>query len=98
MPKVYAAELRRRAVALARSGRPVGQLAVDLHVSQATLFRWVAQDQVDRGERPGLPTVERVELAQARKRIHELETELEITKQASALFAEGQVRPKGSSR
>jgi transposase-like protein len=42
MPKVYAAEFRRRAVALARSGRPVGQLAVDLQVSEATLFRWVA--------------------------------------------------------
>jgi transposase-like protein len=98
MPKVYAAEFRRRAVALARSGRPVGQVAVDLKVSEATLFRWVTQDQVDRGERPGLPTVERVEIAQARKRIRELETELEITKQASALFAEGEVRPKGSTR
>ena len=86
------------AVALARSGRPVGQLAVDLQVSDATLFRWVAQVQVDRGERPGLPTVERVELAQARKRIRDLEIELEISKKASALFAEGEVRPKGSSR
>jgi len=98
MPKVYAAEFRRRAVALVRSGRSVGKLAADLQVSQATLFRWVAQDQVDRGERPGLPSVDRVELAQARKRIRELETELEITKMASALFAEGAVRPKGSSR
>jgi transposase-like protein len=62
MAKEYAAEFRRRAVALARSGRPVGQLAADLKVSEATLFRWVAQDQVDREERPGLPTVERVEL------------------------------------
>ena len=98
MPKVYAAEFRGRAGALARSGRSVGQLAADLQVSEATLFRWVAQDQVDRGERPGLPTVERVELAQARKRIRELEIELEITKKASDLFAEGKVRPKGSSR
>jgi transposase len=98
MPKSYAAEFRRRAVALAHSGRPVGQVAVDLKVSEATLFRWVVQDQVDRGERPGLPTVERVEIAQAKKRIGELETELEITNQASALFADGEVRPKGSTR
>ena len=35
MPKVYAAEFRRRAVALARSGRPVGQVTVDLKVSEA---------------------------------------------------------------
>jgi hypothetical protein len=38
--------------------------------------------------------VERVELAQARRRIHELETELAITKKASALFTEGELRPK----
>jgi transposase-like protein len=42
--------------------------------------------------------VERVELAQARRRIHELETELAIAKKASALFAEGELRPKGNSR
>ncbi len=30
-------------------------------------------------------------------RIRELETELEITKKASALFAESEVRPKGST-
>jgi transposase-like protein len=71
MPKVYAPEFRRRAV---------------------------AQDQIDRGERPGLPIGERVERAQARKRIRELETALEIIKKASALSAEGEVRPKGSTR
>jgi hypothetical protein len=37
MPKSYAGEFRRRAVALARSGRPVGQVAVDLKVSEALL-------------------------------------------------------------
>ena len=46
----------------------------------------------------GLSSTERVELAQARRRIRELEMELEITKKASALFAESEVRPKGSTR
>jgi transposase-like protein len=67
-------------------------------VSEATVYRWREQDRVDRGERPGLSSVERVELAAARRRIRELETELEITKKASALFAQGDVRPKGSTR
>jgi transposase len=67
-------------------------------VSEATVYRWRQQDRVDRGERPGLSSVERVELAQARRRIRELETELEITKRASVLFAEGEMRPKGSTR
>jgi transposase-like protein len=98
MPKSYAAEFRRRVLALVRSGRSVGQLEADRTLSEASLFRWVAQDQVDRGERPGLASAERVEVAQAKKRIRELETELESTKKTSSLFAEDQVRPKGRTR
>ena len=71
---------------------------VEIGVSEATVYRWRSQGRVDRGEQPGLSSVERVELAQARRRIHELETELAITKKASALFAEGELRPKGNSR
>jgi transposase len=73
-------------------------VAAEIGVSEATVYRWRAQDQVDRGQRPGLSSAERSELAVARRRIRELETELEITKSASALFAESEVRPKGSSR
>ena len=35
---------------------------------------------------------------QTLRRIRELETELEIAKKASALFAAGEVSPKGSTR
>ena len=71
---------------------------VEIGVSEATVYRWRSQDRVDRGEQPGLSSLERVELAQARRRIHELETELAITKKASALFTEGELRPKGNTR
>ena len=94
----YAPEFRRRVVELVRSGRAVSVVSAEIGVSEATVYRWREQDRVDRGEQPGLSSVERVELAQARRRIRELETELEITRKASALFAEGEVRPKGSSR
>ena len=99
MPKSYAPEFRRRVVDLVRSGRSVAEVAADVGVSEATLYRWKTQDEVDRGERVGSSSLERVELAQARRRIRELETELAIVRNASALFAEQeQVRPKGSSR
>ena len=98
MPKSYAPEFRRRVVELVRSGRSVAAVAADVGVSEGTVYRWKAQDRVDRGERPGQSSLERVELIQARRRIRELETELAIVKQASALFSEGAVRPKGSSR
>ena len=98
MARSYAPEFRRRVVELVRSGRSVGVVAAEIGVSEATVYRWRAQDRVDRGERPGLSSVERSELAQARRRIRELEAELEITRKASALFAAEQVRPKGSTR
>ena len=98
VPRSYAPEFRRRVVELLRGGRSVSGVAAEIGVSEATVYRWREQDRIDRGERPGLSSMERVELAQARRRIQELETELEITKKASALFAESEVRPKGSTR
>ena len=98
MSRSYALEFRRRVVEFVRSGRSVGGVAAEIGVSEATVYRWRGQDRVDRGERPGLSSVVRVELAAARRRIRELETELEITKKASALFARGDVRPRGSTR
>lgn len=97
VPKTYAPEFRRRAIDLVRSGRAVADAAADLGLREATLYRWMAQDRVDRGERPGLTSSEHVELLRARRSVRELETELAITKKAAALFAEG-VRPKGNSR
>jgi len=98
MSRSYAPEFRRRVVELVRSGRAVSVVAAEIGVSEATVYRWRAQDRIDRGERPGLSSGERTELAVARRRIRELETELEITRKASALFAAGEVRPKGGTR
>jgi len=98
VPRSYASEFRRRVVELVRSGRSVSLVAAEVGVSEATVYRWREQDRVDRGERPGLSSVERGELALARRRVRELETELEIMRKASVLFAEGEVRPKGSTR
>ena len=98
VPRSYAPEFRRRVVELVRSGRSVARVSAEIGVSEATVYRWRAQDRIDRGERPGLSSVERSELAQARARIRELETELEIAKKASALFVAGEVGPKGSTR
>jgi transposase-like protein len=94
MARSYAPEFRRRVVELVRSCRSVAVVSAEIGVSEATVYRWRAQDRIDRGEQPGLSSVERSELARARRRIRELETELEITKKASALFAAGQIRPK----
>jgi len=100
MPKSYPPEFRRRVIELMRAGGSATEVARDLGISEATIYRWVAQDEVDLGERPGLRSGEHVELSRARAEIRELEAELELTRKASALFNEGEGRPapKGSTR
>jgi putative transposase len=93
VPRSYDPEFRRRVVELVRAGRPVRVVAAELGLAEATVYRWKAQDRIDRGVRPGASSSERGELAAARRRIQELETELALVKQAAALFEEG-VRPK----
>jgi putative transposase len=68
-------------------------VAGDLGVSEATVYRWIAQDEVDLGERSGVRSGEQQALSRARARIRELEAELELTRKASALFEEREGRP-----
>ena len=97
MPRTYDPEFRRRVVELVRAGRPVRVIATELGLAEATVYRWKAQDLIDRGLKPGTSTSEQGELAAARQRIKELETELALVKQAAKLFEEG-VRPKPNTR
>jgi putative transposase len=97
VPQTYDPEFRRRVLELVRAGRPVRVVAAELGLAEATVYRWKAQDLIDRGVKPGLSTSERGELAAARQRIKELETELALVKQAAKLFEEG-VRPKPCAR
>src|SRR5271163_3496772 len=81
------------------SGEQVEILAVELGVAAGTLYRWKHQALVDAGRKPGIKSYEPDELAKARRRIKELETELEMVRAASALFNGGEVvRPKGSAQ
>jgi transposase len=93
----YPPEFRQRVLDLVSSGRRVADLARDLGVSNQTIYTWRRQEAIDRGLVPGLTSVEREELAAAKRRIRELEAELLIHRRASELLA---VRsdPKGASR
>jgi transposase len=98
MPRPFPAEFRARAVALVRAGKPITTAAVELGISAGALHKWVRQDQIDRGERDGLKSPESAELTQAKKRIRQLEAEVEILRQASHLLGEDQPHPKGFTR
>lgn len=93
----YPAEFRRKALDLLAEGRSVAQVAHDLDISDQTLYSWLGQDRIDRGDVPGLTTAEKAELTAARKRIVELETELEVAQRAVDGLKED-ASPKGGAR
>ena len=95
MPRSYASQFRRMVIEQVRSGRRVVEVARGVEVPEGTVFRWVRQDKIDRGEIPGTSSQESTELRAAKRRIAELEAALATVKRASELFAQGQVvRPK----
>ena len=53
MPSRYPPEVRRQVVELARSGTRVKQLAATFAMSEATIYNWLKQDRIDRGEHRG---------------------------------------------
>ena len=98
MPRKYPDEFRQRAVSLVRAGQSVTKTAADLGITDTCLYNWVRQDRIDRGEIPGVSTVESRELRKARRRIRELETEVEILRRANVMLGSEPRRPKGSTR
>ena len=59
-----------------------------LGISNQTIYVWRRQEAIDRGLVAGLTSAEREELAAAKRRIRELESELAIHRRASELLAE----------
>jgi len=98
MPSRYPAEVRRQVVDLARSGTKVAQLAEAFGMTQASIYSWLKQDRVDRGEAPGLSTEGQMELAAAKRRIRQLETELAVSRKVNEVFLDQDLAPKASTR
>ena len=81
------------------AGERLQDLAEELGVSEATLYRWRNQALIDAGRKPGVKSYEPDELLRARRRIKDLEAELDLVKAASALFNGQEVkRPKASAQ
>ena len=98
MPRRYPPQMRRQVIELARSGTRVKQLAVTFQVSEATVYNWTKQDKIDRGEIAGLSTDQAIELAAARRRIRQLETELAVSRKVNEVFLSQDLAPTASTR
>lgn len=99
MPFHYSTEFRHRVCQRLLAGDPIKSMAIELSISQATLFRWKKQGLIDSDRMSGVKSFEVDELARACRTIQELEDELALVKAASALFnGEEPIRPKGGTR
>jgi transposase-like protein len=98
MPSSYPAEVRRQVVDLARSGKKVAQLAETFGMAEATVYNWLKQERIDRGEVPGPSTEGQMKLAAARRRIRQLESELAVSRKVNEVFLEQSLPPKAPTR
>jgi transposase len=98
MPRRYPPELRRQVIELARSGTRVALLADTFGMSAVSIYNWLKQDRIDRGEEIGQTTDQQLELAAAKRRIGQLETELAVARKVNEVFLKEGISPKGSSR
>ena len=93
----YPPEFRRKVLDLVEAERPIAEVAQALGISEQSVYTWRRQDRIDRGLEPGLTSTEKAELVAAKRRIAELETELQAMRRAMELVREV-VPPKGGSR
>ena len=86
----FSAEYKAETVRLIqRSGKSIGQIAVELGIGETALRRWVEQAEVEAGHglEGALKRSEREELVELRRENRRLRLEREILKKATAFFA-----------
>ncbi len=69
------------------SGETIAQISRDLDLTETAVRRWVEQAAIDAGQRQGMTTAEREELARLRREVRVLQEEREILKKSAAFFA-----------
>src|ERR687885_1490252 len=89
----FTPEFKAQTVELVRtSGKSVAEVCRDLDLTETAVRRWVAQAEIDAGQRDGLTSAEREELARLRKEVRVLREERDILKKAAAFFAKETTR------
>lgn len=101
MPKKIDPELRARAVRLVIEHQQeyptmtaaCVAVAKQLGVGKESVRRWVAQAQIDAGQRPGRTSEEHAEIKRLKAKVRQLEEDNEILRRASIFFA-GELDPR----
>jgi transposase len=84
----FTSEFKADIVEQCRKGdRSIGQVARDFDLTETAVREWVKQADTDDGQRPGLTSAEREELARLRRENRRLREDVEILERATAFFA-----------
>ena len=84
----FTKEFKAEVVELVRQdGTSVASVSRDLDLTATAVAAWVKQADIDDGDRNGLTSEERAELARLRKEVRVLRQERDILKRATAFFA-----------
>ena len=98
----YSAEFKERAVRMVRQLREetgekkgaIGRVADQLGCGTESLRAWVKQDEINRGETPGVSSAESEKIKELQRENRELRRANEILRRASAFFAAELDRPQ----
>ena len=83
----YPREYRRDVCALViDQGRSVSDVSKELGLIEQTVYNWLRQERVDRGEKEGLTTSEREELSALRRENRQLRQERDLLKKATVFW------------
>ena len=93
-PRVYPDEFRERAARMVHQWREergvtdggTTEIAKQLGINRETLRRWVVEQEVESGDRPGMTRSERKRIADLEREKRELRRANEILKTAAAFF------------
>jgi transposase len=86
-PSKFPPEFRRDAVAMVLDeSRSIAEVARATGVNPGTLGNWVAQARVERGERDGLSSEERADMAELRAENAQLRMERDLLKRSLAFW------------
>jgi transposase len=84
----FTSEFKADIVDRCRAGdRTIAQVARDFELTETAVRSWVKQAEIDAGERSGLTTDERKELAELRRENRQLREDVGILKRATVFFA-----------
>jgi transposase len=84
----YTPEFKSEIVNRCRAGdRSSAEVARDFDLTESAGRRWVAEAQIDAGERPGVSTEEREEFSRLSRENRRFQADVDLFKRATAFFA-----------